>query len=192
MERYAVFLDRDGTVIEERGYLGRPEQVRLLPGAAEGLQRLARAGFDLFLVTNQSGVGRGYFTMEDVARVHDRLAELLEPFGIRFAGIYVAPEAPDQPSVGRKPSPYYLFQAQQQHGIDLAQSYMIGDKLTDLQCGWNAGVKASILVLTGYGPEAQQLLPQPPPGPVVVAQDLAAAADWILASRHLTQGGSAA
>lgn len=180
MGKSAVFLDRDGTIIEERHYLSRPEEVRLLPGAAEALQRLARAGYLLFLVTNQSGVGRGYFTLADVERVHERLTALLAPHGVRFAEVYVAPEAPDQPSQGRKPSPHFLFQARDRHGVDLARSYMIGDKRADLECGWNAGVQASILVLTGYGADTLRTLPEPAPGPLWVVQDLPAAADAIL------------
>jgi len=176
----AVFLDRDGTVIEERHYLHRPEDVRLLPGAAVALQRLSRAGFLLFLVTNQSGVGRGFFTLQDVTRVHEHLAQLLSPYQVRFADIYVAPEAPDQPSPGRKPSPHFLLQARQQYDLDLTGSYMIGDKLADLECGWNAGVRASILVLTGYGAQTAERLPAPARGRLAVVEDLAAAADWIL------------
>lgn len=179
----AVFLDRDGTLIEERHYLHRPEEVRLLPGAATALQRLRQAGFLLFLVTNQSGVGRGYFTLHDVARVHEHLTRLLAPYDVRFSDIYIAPEAPDQPSPGRKPSPHFLLLASQQYQIDLGQSYMIGDKLADLECGWNAGVRASILVLTGYGMETARALPSPPRGGLAVVQDLAAAADWILKDR---------
>lgn len=149
----AVFLDRDGTLIEERNYLHRPEEVAFFPGAIVALQRLARAGYRLVMVTNQSGVGRGYFTMQDVDRVHEHIANLLAPHGVAFARCYVAPEAPDQPSEGRKPSPKFLFDARDSLGIDLSSSYMIGDKLIDLECGWNAGVRESILVATGYGRE---------------------------------------
>ncbi|PYJ81053.1 MAG: HAD family hydrolase [Verrucomicrobia bacterium] len=147
----AVFLDRDGTLIEDRDYLSGPDQVVLFPGAAEALKRLQDAGFKLFIVTNQSGVGRGCFTMADVERVNQRLVELLAKNGARLEKIYIAPEAPEQPSRGRKPSPQFLFDARDEFGIDLAQSYMIGDKLSDLECGWNAGVKKSILVRTGNG-----------------------------------------
>lgn len=147
----AVFLDRDGTIIKEKEYLRDPAQVELLPGALAGLKRLGEAGFRLVLVTNQSGVGRGYFTLEDVEQVHARLVLELAQGGVRLEKIYVAPEAPDQPSRGRKPSPQFLFDARDEFGLDLARSYVIGDKLLDLECGWNAGVKRSILVRTGYG-----------------------------------------
>src|SRR5712671_2040191 len=146
----AVFLDRDGTIIQEKEYLSRPEDVKLFPGAGVALSRLQTAGYKLFIVTNQSGVGRGYFTMADVHCVHGRLLELLAREGVRFEKIYIAPEPPELPSRGRKPSPQFLFDARDEFGIELAQSYMIGDKLIDLECGWNAGVKQSMLVRTGY------------------------------------------
>jgi D-glycero-D-manno-heptose 1,7-bisphosphate phosphatase len=152
----AVFLDRDGTIIGDKDYLRKPEEVVIFPGAAKALKKLQDAGFKLFLVTNQSGVGRGYFTMEDVEKVHAHLTSELGREGVNFEKIYVAPEHPDQPSRGRKPSPQFLFDAQDEFGVDLSESYMIGDKLIDLECGWNAGVKKSILVRTGYGKEFEQ------------------------------------
>ncbi|MCL4785654.1 MAG: HAD family hydrolase [Verrucomicrobia bacterium] len=176
----AVFLDRDGTIIKEKEYLRDPAQVELLPGALAGLKRLGEAGFRLVLVTNQSGVGRGYFTLEDVEQVHARLVLELAQGGVRLEKIYVAPEAPDQPSRGRKPSPQFLFDARDEFGLDLARSYVIGDKLLDLECGWNAGVKRSILVRTGYGAEVERTAGDKLARAVAV-NDLAAAADWILA-----------
>lgn len=176
----AVFLDRDGTLIEERHYLSRPEQVVLLPGAAQALGRLRQAGFKLFLVTNQSGVGRGYFTLADVSAVHERLRELLAPSAVWFDHIYIAPERPDEPSRYRKPAPQALLDAQAAFGLDLARSFMIGDRWLDLECGWNAGVRASILVRTGYGAGEEQAA-----GDrlklAVVQDNLGAAVDWILA-----------
>ena len=175
----AVFLDRDGTLIAEKNYLHRPEDVVILPGAAAALKRLGDAGFKLFIVSNQSGVGRGYFTLADVERVNEHLAGELARDGVRFEKIYIAPEAPDQPSRGRKPSPQFLFDARDEFGVDLAQSYMIGDKLIDLECGWNAGVKQSILVRTGYGAELVQAETERLKRAVIV-DDLTGAADWIL------------
>jgi len=175
----AVFLDRDGTLIAERNYLRRPEDVIMLPGAGAGLKRLGDAGFQLFIVSNQSGVGRGYFTLADVELVNEHLCRELARAGVRLEKIYFAPEAPDQPSRGRKPSPQFLFDARDEFGVDLAQSYMIGDKLIDLECGWNAGVKHSILVRTGYGAELVQVETERLKRAVVV-DDLTGAADWIL------------
>lgn len=175
----AVFLDRDGVLIEERNYLHRVEDVAFIPGALPALRRLQDAGFLLFIVTNQSGVGRGYFTLEDVEKVHAHILAECARHGVQFRKIYVAPEAPDQPSRGRKPSPQFLFDAREAFGVDLARSYMIGDKLSDLECGWNAGVAGAILVRTGYGAEHERRLGQQRHRAVVV-DDLAAAAEWIL------------
>src|SRR5262245_41343045 len=175
----AVFLDRDGTLIDDRDYLYRPEDVFIYPGTGPALLRLMNAGFKLFIVTNQSGVGRGYFSMADVENVHRYLASELSRDGAKFEKIYVAPEAPDQPSRGRKPSPQFLFDARDEFGLDLAGSYSVGDKLIDLQCGWNAGIGRALLVRTGYGAkvEAQGLLDV---SRAVVVDDIIAAADWIL------------
>jgi D-glycero-D-manno-heptose 1,7-bisphosphate phosphatase len=153
--RRAVFLDRDGTLNLERNYLSDPEQLELFPGSGEALRRIMDSGYLLFIVTNQSGIGRGYYTEADLHAVNRRLVERLASQGIRFERIYFAPEAPEQPSRGRKPSPQFLFDARDEFGLDLAQCYMVGDKIADVECGWNAGVKASVLVRTGYGAETE-------------------------------------
>jgi histidinol-phosphate phosphatase family protein len=175
----AIFLDRDGTIIKEKEYLRDPAQVEVFPDAISSLKRLAHAGFSLFIVTNQSGVGRGYFTMADVDQVNARVVQEFQPHGVTFQKFYIAPEAPDQPSRGRKPSPQFLLDAREEFGMDLATSFMIGDKLIDLECGWNAGVRASLLVRTGYGRkvelEAASQLKR-----AVIVDDLAGAAAWIL------------
>jgi D-glycero-D-manno-heptose 1,7-bisphosphate phosphatase len=175
----AVFLDRDGTLIEEREYLSDPENVAPFAGAAEALLSLQTAGFKLFVVSNQSGVGRGFFTMKEVQRVHDRMTQCFARNGVRFERIYVAPEAPGQPSRGRKPSPQFLLDARDEFGLDLPSSYVIGDKLSDLESGWNAGVKKCILVRTGYGRQLEQEHPDRLAA-AVIADDLPAAAKWIL------------
>ncbi len=175
----AVFLDRDGTLIRDKNYLRHPEEVTILPGVPAGLKKLQNAGFKLFIVSNQSGVGRGYFTLAEVENVNQHLSRELSRGGVRFDKIYVAPEAPDQPSRGRKPSPQFLFDARDEFGLDLAVSYVIGDKLIDLECGWNADVKKSILVRTGYGSQVERVAMDKLVRAVVV-DDLAAAAEWIL------------
>lgn len=175
----AIFLDRDGVLIEDKNYLHRAEDVVFIPGAAAALKRLADAGFKLFIVSNQSGVGRGYFTLADVEQVNATLAREFARHGVTLQKIYIAPEAPDQPSRGRKPSAQFLFDARDEFGLDLAHSYMIGDKLSDLECGWNAGVKACILVRTGYGAKVEREVAGQLARAVIV-NDLPAAADWIL------------
>ena len=174
----AVFLDRDGTLVVEKNYLSDPGQVEIFPDAPEAMKRLQNAGFKLFIVTNQSGIGRGYYTLEAMHRVNARLLKELARHDIRFEKIYFAPEAPEEPSRGRKPSPQFLFDARDEFGIDLSQSYMIGDKLIDLECGRNAGVKKSILVRTGYGAALEPQIAGKLADAVVV-DDLTAVAEWI-------------
>jgi D-glycero-D-manno-heptose 1,7-bisphosphate phosphatase len=175
----AIFLDRDGTLIVEKNYLHRPEDVVIFPGAGAALKKLSDAGFKLLIVTNQSGIGRGYFTLADAGRVNEHLGREFARDGVRFEKTYIAPEAPDQPGRGRKPSPQFLFDARDEFNLNLAESFMVGDKLTDLECGWNAGVKKSILVRTGYGAgverdDAEQIKR------AVVVDNLTGMAEWIL------------
>src|SRR5687767_7446703 len=179
MANKAVFLDRDGTLIEDKDYLSQPEEVVIYPGATAALRRLRDAGFKLFIVTNQSGVGRGYFSLADVENVHRHLLDEFARAGVLFEKIYVAPEAPDQASRGRKPAPQFLFDARDEFGLDLTRSYIVGDKLIDLACGWNAGVKRALLVRTGYGAkvEAQKTAEL---SRAVIVDDLVNAATWIL------------
>jgi D-glycero-D-manno-heptose 1,7-bisphosphate phosphatase len=175
----AIFLDRDGTLIAEKNYLHRPEDVEIFPGAGAALKRLADAGFKLVMVTNQSGIGRGYFTLADAERVNEQLAREFARDGVRFEKIYLAPEAPDQTSRGRKPSPQFLFDARDEFDLNLAESFMVGDKLIDLECGWNAGVKKSILVRTGYGAEVEHDEPERIKRAAIV-DGLSEMAEWIL------------
>ncbi|HSY74301.1 MAG TPA: HAD family hydrolase [Dongiaceae bacterium] len=175
----AVFLDRDGTMIAEKNYLCRPEDVEIFPATPIGLKKLCAAGFKLFIVSNQSGVGRGYFTMADVEKVNRHLCAELAKDKIHFEKIYIAPEAPDKPSRRRKPSPQFLFDARDEFDLNLAESFMVGDKLIDLECGWNASVKKSILVRTGYGAEVERSAANKFASAVIV-DDLAGAAEWIL------------
>ena len=179
----AVFLDRDGTLIVDKDYLSRPEDVLIFPGVGPALKRLQANGFKLFIVSNQSGVGRGFFTMAEVDKVNARLCEELSKEGVRFEKIYTAPQAPDQPSRGRKPSPQFLYDARDEFGVDLERSYMVGDKLIDLECGWNAGVKRSILVRTGYGAEVERSQKAKLRDAVLV-DDLAQAVEWIVRTRN--------
>jgi D-glycero-D-manno-heptose 1,7-bisphosphate phosphatase len=175
----AVFLDRDGTMIAEVNYLSRPDQIKIYPATRTGLKKLCDQGFLLFIVSNQSGVGRGYFTLADVDKVNEALGNDLARDGVRIRKIYIAPEKPEDPSYGRKPLPQFLFDARDEFGLDLSQSFIIGDKLIDLECGWNAGVKKSVLVRTGYGAEVERAS-GPRLANAIIADDLDQAADLIL------------
>lgn len=148
----AVLLDRDGTVIYDRHYLSDPEGVELLPGAVEGLRLLQGAGAELFLVTNQSGIGRGMFSEQSYLACHARLEELLQHEGLRFADSAFCPHAPEQQDCAcRKPQSGMWERLRDTHGLSSETSVMIGDKLVDIAFGQNAGLAATVLVLTGKG-----------------------------------------
>lgn len=144
----ALFLDRDDTLVRDAGYMSRPEQIEPLPGVAKALRDARAAGFRLHLVTNQSGIGRGYYTMADALACNRRLEELL---GIVFDGVCIAPERPDEPSRYRKPSPAYLQERIAADGLDPAASWMVGDKVSDLECGLAAGVRAALVARGAAG-----------------------------------------
>ena len=119
--------------------------------------------------------------MADVEKVNERLCRELREQGVRFEKIYIAPEAPEQPSRGRKPSPQFLFDARDEFELDLSQSYVVGDKVIDLECGWNAGVRKSILVRTGYGAILEKKMPELAAN-TPIFDNLPAAAEWILSN----------
>ncbi len=175
----AVFLDRDGTLNVERHYLHDPGALEIFPDTGLALKRLMDAGYALFIVTNQSGIGRGYYQEADMHAVNNKLIEVLAADGVRFDKIYFAPESPEDVSPGRKPNPKFLNDAASEFGVDLSQSFMVGDKTADLQCGWNAGVKKSILVRTGYGADLERDEPDTVTNATIV-DDIVAAVDWIL------------
>ena len=172
----AVFLDRDGTLMHDAGYLSDPAGVEIYPGVAETLGRLKAAGYRLVIVTNQSGIGRGYFTEAQYHEVAARVEELLGP-GLIDA-TYFCPDHADAPSNHRKPNPGMLLDAAAHLDIDLAKSWMVGDRDGDVQAGVSAGAQ-SILVQTGIGAKASS------EGAVFVAKDLAEAASFILRQTHV-------
>lgn len=175
--RPAAFLDRDGTIIVEKQFLSRPEDVALIPGAARAMKRLANAGFALVLVTNQSGIGRGLFGEDDYQAVQARFAELLRDAGVALDGAYYCPHHPDftGPCDCRKPAPGLFLRAARDLGLDLARSVYVGDRLRDVLPGLALGGRA-FLVRTGYGREEASAAPS---GAVVV-DDLAEATENVL------------
>ena len=170
-EQPAVFFDRDGTLIEEAHYCSNPSQVRAIQGATEALLKLAKAGFALVIVTNQSGIGRGYFTHDDYNRVHEEVLWQLKP--AMLTASYYDESAPDQPSARRKPSIAMLEEAAREHALDLSRSWMVGDKTSDIECGKNAGLR-TVLVETGHGKDHLGC------GADAVVPDIGFAADFIL------------
>jgi D-glycero-D-manno-heptose 1,7-bisphosphate phosphatase len=146
----AVFFDRDGTLMEDAHYCGDPAQVKVFPGVPEALRKLKEAGFRTIVVTNQSGIGRGLITE---AEYHAVEAEFVRQIGEGLLdAAYFCPDVPGVPSTRRKPEPGMLLEAAADFHIDLARSYLIGDKSADIECGRRAGT-LTILVQTGYGAE---------------------------------------
>ena len=142
--RPALFLDRDGTIVEDRGYMHDPALVEFLPGAPEVLNENAQKGWALFVVSNQSGVGRGLITRGQVSEVNAELKRQLD--GDYIQAFYHSYATPDDPyATDRKPSPELLLQAAQAHDLDLAASFFIGDRLSDIECGINAGCRTVLL-----------------------------------------------
>jgi histidinol-phosphate phosphatase family protein len=146
--RPAVFLDRDGTLNANLTYLTRPEEMRLLPGAADAVQLLRAAGFACVVVTNQSPVGRGMMSDADLDRIHEEMTRQLTAAGASLDGIYACTSVADHPE--RKPAPGMLLRAAAELELDLTQSWMIGDSLRDIQAGQRAGCKGCVLVRTGH------------------------------------------
>ncbi len=144
----ALFLDRDGTLIVDKHYLSKPADVELIPGVRAALARARELGYALFILSNQSGIGRGYFTMDDAERCHERMLALLGLGPDLFAGVCMAPEAPEQPSVYRKPSPAFILESIARHHLDPHHCIMVGDRESDIQTGLNAGIRAAA-VCTG-------------------------------------------
>lgn len=177
--RRAAFLDRDGTVNEEVGYIRHRNDIQLIPGAGAAIRALNEAGWLVIVVTNQSGVSRGYLPREELAAVHERLVGLVAAEGGRIDGIYVCPHVPVDECGCRKPRLDLIDQAVARFGIDPARSWMVGDKGTDLEFGRNAGCRTA-LVLTGYGAKTHQTID--PALADLVVPDLPAAVAQILDS----------
>lgn len=172
-----VFLDRDGTIIVNKHYQSDPEVTELLPNARAGLDTLRGAGFGLVLVTNQSGIARGKLSRVDLASIHRRMIALLGGGDGYFAGIYYCPHHPDDGCRCRKPRTGLLELAAIDLGFPLSDAYVVGDNESDIRCGRTAGA-TTVLVRTGHGTEAER---HGETKPSHVADDLLAAAEWIIA-----------
>ncbi|EPR42420.1 histidinol-phosphate phosphatase family protein [Desulfovibrio sp. X2] len=177
----AAFLDRDGTIIADKHYLSDPAGVDLLPGAAEGLLAMQEMGLVLVVVSNQSGVGRGYFREEDAHAVNARMSLLLAEQGVRLGGIYFCPHAPEDGCDCRKPGTALLERAAADLELDLRESFFVGDKPEDIEAGRAAGCRSSILVRTGKGRRAEQ---DGKARADVVVDDLRGAAAFMAACRE--------
>ncbi|MBR5998551.1 MAG: D-glycero-beta-D-manno-heptose 1,7-bisphosphate 7-phosphatase [Deltaproteobacteria bacterium] len=176
----AVFLDRDGTINVERHYLIDPDDFEFFPGVPQAIRVLKEAGFAVVVVTNQSGVARGYFTLDDVEKLHRHVQSLLAEQGTAIDAFYVCPHAPDAGCLCRKGAPGLLVEAARDMNLDLEHSFMVGDKLSDVEAGRRSGCRP-LLVRTGYGVRtAEELTPE---DAVPVFADLPEAAAFILADK---------
>ncbi|MFZ5812747.1 MAG: D-glycero-beta-D-manno-heptose 1,7-bisphosphate 7-phosphatase [Thermodesulfobacteriota bacterium] len=189
--RRAVFLDRDGVLNEDRNYLWKPEDFVLLPGAVEALSRLQAAGFLLVVVTNQSGIARGFYTEQDYQNLTAYMRGLLEGYGIRLAGVYHCPhhpmhgKGPYRVSCGcRKPQPGLILRAGEELGIDVRRSFLVGDKQSDMEAGRTAGVGRCILVKTGHVLGKKDIAAAD-----ICLNDLREASDWIISHSNAQQTG---
>lgn len=171
----AVFLDRDGTLLTERGYLSDPRRVRFYPSVFTGLKRLMKTGYKLVVITNQSGVGRGYFSVKQLDAVHKRFKNILGAKGIKLAGIYFCPHVPAAHCPCRKPKVALVRKAVREHKLDLKKSFVIGDQVRDMMLAGRCGARG-ILVLTGAGRQSQKDVGKR----VKVTGNLLSAANWIL------------
>lgn len=187
MKKPTVFLDRDGTINEQMGYINHLSRFIVLPGVAEAIRLLNRNDFLAIILSNQSGVARGYFPIELVHNVHDHLNKYLQERGARMDGIFFCPHYPNGPvkEYGyacdcRKPKTGLIDQALQEFDIDLSRSYMIGDRWTDLAFADRSNLKG-ILVKTGYGlGDIQYVLPDKDTKPAYIAENLLDAVQWIV------------
>ena len=187
MESIAVFLDRDGTINEEVGYVNHVDRLKLIDGAAEAVALLRQNGLKTIVVTNQAGVARGYYPAEHLPKLHERLRELLSAEGAELDAIYYCPHHPDvgeppfrQDCDCRKPKLGMIRRAEKELGVDAQRSYMVGDKISDVEFGRKAGCR-SILLLTGYGKgELEYHRHQLSSEPDYIADDLLDAAKWIV------------
>jgi D-glycero-D-manno-heptose 1,7-bisphosphate phosphatase len=178
--RPAVFLDRDGTISEELGYLNHASRFRIFPFAAAAIGKLNRSALPVIVVTNQSGVARGYFPEALVHEVHALMQSQLESAGAHLDAVYYCPHASADGCACRKPNIGLLQQAAREHHLDLQKSFVIGDRYTETTLAQNAGAR-SILVRTGYGEgELAWHAKKWPIQPHYIAPTLTEAADWLL------------
>ncbi len=193
--RGGIFFDRDGTIIEEKNYLSRINDLKLLDGVVSGLQKLKTLGMPFYLITNQAGIAHGFFTEEQLRLIQSFLANQLRELEIIFRASFYCPHHPEAEiqeyrldCFSRKPNPGLLYQAARFDKINLKHSYIIGDKLSDLEAGRRAGTK-TILVLTGYGVEELKKI-NPRQKPDFIATSIESAADWIISRENGTGNGT--
>ncbi len=146
MNKPVIFLDRDGTINDDPGYLSQPKDFILLPKVIEALQQLQKLGFDLIIITNQSGIGRGFFNQENLNQVHLFMLDIFTQHNITIKNIYVCPHSPQENCICRKPKTGLIDKACAENKIDMQNSWMVGDKIADIELGINCGLKTAQII----------------------------------------------
>jgi D-glycero-D-manno-heptose 1,7-bisphosphate phosphatase len=181
-----IFLDRDGVINQDSpDYIKNRQEFIFIPGSISAICELCDLGFDIIIITNQSGLGRHLITPSNLNQIHDNLVREIRARGGRITDIFFCPHRPQDNCKCRKPLPGMLFKAQKKYAIDLATAIMVGDSAKDIECGRNAGVGKTILVKTGNFRAAQKILSEKGLRPDYVASDLLSAAKWIRAQAGL-------
>ena len=180
----AIFLDRDGTINYDPGYIKDPDEVRLLEGVSQGIRKLKEGfGFKIIVISNQAGISRGLMTIKDVEAVNSKINELLKLNGTSVDAFYFCPYHPEfdppEKTKCRKPSPFMIFKASEEHKLDLNKSYMIGDKASDIEAGYNANIK-TILILGSQSDDEISILHNQAKKPNFVTSNFTDACDFII------------
>ncbi|MDH4193293.1 MAG: HAD family hydrolase [Nitrospirota bacterium] len=182
----AVFVDRDGTLNQDSGYVTSPDQLVLFPGVPQAIARLNQLGVLVLMVTNQSAIGRGMMTMEDLTNIHGRLAALIRPYGARIDGIFSCPHLPQDDCGCRKPKRGLIDQAVDRFSLDLSKCYLVGDKRSDLEVAQKVAVPGVLVMTSPYSKGALQARDEGQVAIEHVAETFAQAVDWI--EQHLMKG----
>ena len=178
----AVFLDRDGTLNFDPGYLSKAKHFRFLPSVKPALRMLVACGLDLFVVSNQSGIGRGLITQQELKKIHSKMTRELKASGVVLKGIFICPHSPADGCACRKPSPKLILKAVRRHRLNLWNSYIVGDKLTDVETGVRAGLQTVLIARKKSSPDAAIR-------PYHVAKNLMGAAKWIIERHKILDAG---
>ncbi len=178
MSDSVVFLDRDGTIIEEKDFINSPDEIEFIPGSIEGIRTIRKLGYKIIVISNQSGIGRGILTEKMVKEINDSFIQQLRERDAPIDALYFCPHHPDDDCNCRKPKAGMISRAVAEHKLELEKAVIIGDKLSDIEMGKRIGAK-SILVLTGYGRREREKLPDTTVNPDFIADDLLGAAKWL-------------
>lgn len=180
MKNKAVFVDRDGTINVDGPYLSDPDKFMMYPGVGEGIKELKENGFKIIVITNQSGIARGYFTENDLAEIHAKMKREFKKFNVELDGIYYCPHHPDDDCNCRKPKTGLFDKAIKEHDIDVKKSYMLGDKDLDVVAGRNAGTKTILIPIPGITGDSVIEKNKNDLCPDYIARDFTDAIEWIL------------